>query len=190
MKFLEHDISNSLETLKRGGVLLYPTDTIWGLGCDSENPSAVEKIFMIKKRHESKSLIVLVNNIEMLSEYVNEIPPAALDIIEHSRRPLTVVYYNSRNFTPGLLSKDGSIGIRVTRDEFCCELIRRFGKPVVSTSANISGKPTPANFSEIEKEIIRSADYVAEYRREESKKHKASRVIKVEPDGSITVIRN
>ncbi|HOU95173.1 MAG TPA: L-threonylcarbamoyladenylate synthase [Bacteroidales bacterium] len=190
MKFQEHDISNALKTLKRGGVLLYPTDTVWGLGCDAENASAIEKIFMIKKRHESKSMIILVNSIEMLSEYVSGIPSNAIDIIKHTRRPVTIVYNNVRKFPAGLLSKDGSIGIRVTRDEFCRELIRKFGNPIVSTSANISGRPTPANFFEIEEEIIRSADYVAEYRREEFKKHKPSRIIKVETDGSITVIRD
>ncbi len=190
MKFLEHDISNSLETLKRGGVLLYPTDTVWGLGCDAENASAIKKIFKIKKRNERKSMIVLVNSIEMLSEYVYEIPSNAIDIIRHTRRPVTIVYNNVRKFPAGLLSNDGSIGIRVTRDKFCSELIRKFGKPVVSTSANISGRPTPANFIEIEEEIIRSVDYVVEYRREEFKKHKSSRIIKVETDGSITVIRD
>jgi L-threonylcarbamoyladenylate synthase len=145
----EEDLRSALKVLKEGGVILYPTDTVWGLGCDATNNIAVEKIFSIKKRAESKSLIILVDSESMLERYVKEIPEAADQIIEVSDTPVTIIYPEGKNLAEGVCSEDGSVGIRICNDEFCNELISRFRKPVVSTSANISGKPTPSFFDEI-----------------------------------------
>jgi L-threonylcarbamoyladenylate synthase len=185
----EADIRNCVKILRNGGVILYPTDTIWGLGCDATNQSAVEKIFRIKERHESKSLIILVNSNMMLERYIREIPTAASQIIEVSDKPLTIIYPGCKNVAPAVIAEDGSAGIRITEDEFCSELITRFRKPVVSTSANKSGSPTPAIFSEITGEIISSADYVVKFRQHDLEKRQASPVIKVELNGIIKIIR-
>jgi L-threonylcarbamoyladenylate synthase len=185
----DEDLRNCVRVLRDGGVILYPTDTIWGLGCDATNQSAVEKIFRIKERHESKSLIILVNSNTMLERYIREIPSAAAQIIEVSDTPVTIIYPGCRNLAPSVMAEDGSAGIRITNDDFCSELITRFRKPVVSTSANKSGSATPSFFDEIDKGIISSADYVVSYRQEDRQKRKASPVIKVEINGVIKIIR-
>jgi len=185
----EDDLKNSLETLRKGGILLYPTDTVWGLGCDATNQSAVEKIFTIKSRSESKSLIILVDSEGMLERYVKEIPPVVFEITGVSDSPLTIIYPEGKNLAPGVSSADGSVGIRICRDEFCSELIRRFRKPLVSTSANISGRPFPGHFAEIDEKVIGSADYVVKYRQKDRQKHSSSPVIKVEKNGVIKIIR-
>lgn len=185
----EDDLKKSLETLRKGGIILYPTDTVWGLGCDATNHSAVEKIFTVKSRSESKSLIILVDSEGMLERYVKDIPPIVYEITGASDSPITIIYPEGKNLAPGVCSEDGSVGIRICRDEFCSELIRRFRKPLISTSANISGKPLPAHFDEIDDDIIRPADYVVKYRQKDRQKHSASPVIKVEKNGVIKIMR-
>jgi L-threonylcarbamoyladenylate synthase len=185
----DEDIKDSLISLRKGGIILYPTDTIWGLGCDATNPAAVEKIFKIKSRSENKSLLILVNGEQMLERYVKDIPEIAYELTGVSDGPLTIIYPAGRNLAPGVCSEDGSVGIRICRDEFCSGLISRFRKPVVTTSANFSGKPSPENFSDIEKSVIDSVDYVVRYRQNDRQINSASPVIKVELNGTIKIIR-
>ncbi len=188
MTFIE-DIKNCLSVLKNGGIILYPTDTIWGLGCDATNAAAINKIFSLKSREENKSLLILVNGIGMLERYVKEIPVTAGELINVSETPLTIIYPEGRNLAEGVCATDGSVGIRICNDEFCNELITRFRKPIVSTSANISGNPAPVNFSEIGNEITGKVDYVVKYRQSDRQKHSPSPVIKIEKDGSFKIIR-
>lgn len=185
----DEDIKDSLLTLKQGGIILYPTDTIWGLGCDATNPAAVEKIFKIKSRSESKSLLILVDGEQMIGRYVKDIPEIVYELTSVSDSPLTIIYPNGKNLAAGVCGEDGSVGIRICRDEFCQELISRFRKPIVSTSANFSGKPSPENFSEIEKSVIDAADFVVKYRQDDRQKQSASPVIRVEQNGIIKIIR-
>jgi len=185
----EDDLKNSLITLRNGGIILYPTDTIWGFGCDATNPSAIEKIFKIKSRSESKSLLILINGDQMLEGYVKDIPEIAYELINVSDSPLTIIYPCGKNLAEGVCNTDGSIGIRICRDEFCNELINRFRKPIVSTSANFSGMPSPGNFSEIEKSVIDTADFVVKYRQNETRKQKASSIIKLFNNGTIQILR-
>ena len=185
----EEDLKHSVKVLRDGGIILYPTDTIWGLGCDATNQAAVERIFRIKERSESKSLIILVNGDTMLERYVHEVPSAAAQIIEVSDTPVTIIYPGCKNLAPAVIAEDGSAGIRITNDDFCSELIARFRKPVVSTSANKSGLTSPSFFDEISEEIISSADYVVRYRQEDRQKRSASPVIRVEVNGVIKIIR-
>jgi L-threonylcarbamoyladenylate synthase len=183
------DIKNSLKILKEGGVILYPTDTIWGLGCDATNNSAVEKILRIKTRNDNKSLIILVNSEAMLERYVKEIPEIALELIEVSATPLTIIYPKAKNLASSIPAEDGSVGIRVCLDEFCNELITRFRKPIVSTSANMSGETSPSHFSGISEKIVQAVDYAVVYKREDRQKNRPSPVIKIEHNGVIKIIR-
>ncbi len=183
------DINECLKVLREGGVILYPTDTIWGLGCDPTNPAAVEKIFKIKSREHGKSLLILVDRATMIGTYVSEMPEIAWELTELSEDPLTIIYPGGKNLAPAVCSEDGSVGIRVCHDPFCSELIERFRKPVVSTSANFSGKPSPENFGEIEKAVIDASDYVVKYRQDERRKSSPSPVIKLGADGTIKIIR-
>jgi L-threonylcarbamoyladenylate synthase len=183
------DIKNALTTLKSGGVILYPTDTVWGLGCDATNGSALNKIFKIKLRSESKSLIILVDGEAMLERYVKDIPEIVFEIIEASDTPITIIYPQGKNLASGVCREDGSVGIRICSDEFCSELIQRFRKPIVSTSANISGEPSPSHFREIDESVISAADYVVKYRQEDRRKHSPSPVIKIDKSGVFKIIR-
>jgi L-threonylcarbamoyladenylate synthase len=183
------DIVRSLEVLRAGGVILYPTDTIWGLGCDPTNAAAVEKIFMIKSREAGKSLLILTDNEAMTERYVKDIPEIARQLMEVNDGPLTIIYPSGKNLTAGVCGEDGSVGIRVCHDEFCRELIGRFRKPIVSTSANKGGMPSPECFQDIEESIIRDVDYVVKYRQDDRRKFKSSPVIKLNPDGTIKIIR-
>ena len=185
----EDDIENALVTLREGGIILYPTDTIWGLGCDATNQEAVEKIFKIKSRDESKGLLILVNGENMVERYVKEIPEVAYELISVSDTPLTIIYPSGKNLAPGVCSPDSSVGIRICNDVFCNELISRFRKPIVSTSANHTGKPSPGNYTEIEKSVINKVDYVVKYRQNDRKKSTASPVIRVDTDGTIKILR-
>jgi len=183
------DLRQALDVLVKGGIILYPTDTIWGLGCDATNQKAVERIFEIKKRRDSKSLIILVNGSVMLERYVKNIPSIAAEILEVTDKPITIIYPEGKNLAPGICNEDGSVGIRECTDDFCNELITRFRKPIVSTSANLSGSPSPSIFSEIEDEIIRAADYVVKYRQSDNSNSSPSSIIKVEENGVIKIIR-
>jgi len=185
----DEDIISCLKVLEEGGVILYPTDTIWGIGCDPTSPSAVEKIFKIKSREPGRSLLILVDGEAMLERYVVEVPEIAWELSGISGDPLTIIYPDGKNLAPGVCSEDGSVGIRICRDEFCKELIRRFRKPLVSTSANLSGKPSPENFSQVEKTVINAADYTVKYRQDDRRKYKSSPVIKLGRDGTIRIIR-
>ena len=185
----DEDIDLSLNTLKSGGIILYPTDTIWGLGCDPTNEKAVGRIFTIKSREPGKSLLVLVDGVAMLNRYVKTVPAIAYELIEVSEAPLTLIYPSGKNLAPGVCSEDGSIGIRICRDEFCMALLDRFRKPIVSTSANLSGRPSPGNFSEIDEQVIRAADYTVKYRQDDRRSFSSSPVIRLEHDGTMKIIR-
>lgn len=186
---MEEEIRKALETLKSGGTILYPTDTVWGLGCDATNKDAVDKIFRIKQRAESKSLIVLVDNDQKLNKYLKDVPAMAWDLIEFSEKPITIIYPDARGLAPNAVAEDGSVGIRLTKDEFCRKLIGKFNKPIISTSANISGQPTPSSFSEISPEIIKSVDHVVNWRQHEKKTPPPSTIIKLAMNGEFTIIR-
>lgn len=186
---MNEDIKAALEALQKGGVILYPTDTIWGLGCDACNEEAISRIYAIKNRQDSKSMLVLMENPALLERYVNEVPEIAYDLIELSDKPLTIIYDYAKNLARNLIAEDGSIGIRITTEKFSSELIRRFKRPIVSTSANISGKPSPTCFDEIEDEIIEAVDYVVKYRQDETTKEAPSGIIKLGAGGQVKVIR-
>ena len=186
---MEEDLRKACDILKKGGVILYPTDTIWGIGCDATDENAVKRIYEIKQRSDTKSMLVLVDSTAKLNYYVEEIPDIAYDLIEFSDKPLTLIYSGARNLASNLIAQDGSIGIRVTNEAFSRALCQRFRKPLVSTSANVSGQPSPALFSEINEEIIRSVDYVVNYRQNEKLKSKPSGIIRIETGGVFKIIR-
>lgn len=183
------DVRNALQALRAGGVILYPTDTIWGLGCDATNAEAVNKIYAIKQRAENKSLIILVNSPGMLERYVDNPPEVALQLAELSETPLTVVYDRGRSLAAGVASADGSIGVRICADPFCDELITGLRKPIVSTSANISGAVAPAIFNEINEELKAMVDYVCLWKQDDRSRAKASSVIRVSGNGVIKILR-
>ena len=185
---MQSEIENSLSILKKGETLLYPTDTVWGIGCDATNYDAVSKVYEIKNRVESKSLVVLVNSLEMLSDYVKEIPLKVIEVLHKSTSPTTIIYNNPIGFASNCVASDNTIAIRIVKNEFCKQLIHQFAKPIVSTSANISGNPTPKSFSEIDKAILDSVDYVVNLHREEINS-KSSTILKVNNDGSVLTIR-
>ena len=173
-----------------GGTILYPTDTIWGLGCDATNPAAVQKIYQIKQRPDWKSMLVLMDGPSMLSNYLERIPDSAMEIIQSAEKPTTIIYQGAKNFAPNLQAKDGSIGIRITSDPFCEQLIKITGKPIVSTSANISEKTSPASFSDIESIVLNQVDYVVKWRQQELTPFIPSAIIKLDEKGNITVLRH
>ena len=177
-----------IEILKTGGVILYPTDTIWGIGCDATNLQAIQKIFDIKKRDAKKSPIILVESEKRLQDLVN-VPPMAWEIMDLSEKPVTIVYDNPRGLPKELLAEDGSIGIRLVKDLFCKKLITKLNRPIVSTSANFSGEKSPMSFSEISPLLIKQVDAIAEENREQKSQWEGSSVIRVWQDGRIKVIR-
>lgn len=187
--FLPDDLKKALDVLRQGGVILYPTDTVWGIGCDATNSEAVKRIFAIKQREDAKSMLVLMENQNMLNSYVREVPEIAWQLIEVTDKPLTIIYPGAKNLAANLIAEDGSIGIRITTETFTEHLIQRFRRPIVSTSANISGKPTPQNFDEIGDEIKSAVDYVVEYRQEDRNKNAPSSIIKLGLGGQIQIIR-
>lgn len=186
---MHDDVKAALEVLQNGGVILYPTDTIWGIGCDACNEEAVKRIYAIKNRIDSKSMLILLENAALLDRYVDEVPEIAFDLIEVSDKPLTIIYDGAKNLAKNLIADDRSIGIRITTEAFSSDLIRRFKRPVVSTSANISGKPSPACFAEIDQQIIEAVDYVVKYRQDETQKAVPSGIIKLGRSGEIKIIR-
>ncbi|MCM1310598.1 MAG: L-threonylcarbamoyladenylate synthase [Bacteroides sp.] len=186
-----NDIDNALATLKRGGVILYPTDTVWGIGCDATNAAAVERIFALKRRSDAKALICLLDSPDSLERWVGGVPAVAYELLDAAVEPLTVIYDGA--YVPPLAAnlpaEDGSLAIRIPDDEFCRELCRRLRKPLVSTSANISGQPTPKNFAEISPEIKNGVDYVCTSGRAPRASRKTSTIIKLTEDARIAIIR-
>lgn len=175
--------------MNEGGVILYPTDTIWGIGCDATNEEAVRRVYEIKQRSDSKALLVLVDTSVKVDFYVQDVPNVAWDLIELAEKPLTIIYSGARNLAPNLLAEDGSVGIRVTNEEFSQRLCRQFRKAIVSTSANISGQPSPTNFSEISDEIKSKVDYIVGYRQDDMGHPKPSGIIKMDKNGVFKIIR-
>lgn len=186
---IEQDIKNAVETMRNGGTILYPTDTVWGIGCDATNPDAVAKIYKIKQRSDTKAMICLVDSEGRLQRYVRNVPEVAWNIIELSQKPTTVILDEAVNLAPNLIAEDGSVAMRVTREPFSKQLCYRFQKPLVSTSANISGLPAAQNYRDIAPEIIQAVDYVCWSRRQEHKPHTPSSIIKLTKDGLVTIIR-
>ncbi len=186
--FTNEDIEDALTVLRNGGIILYPTDTIWGVGCDATNPDAVEKIFRLKQRADSKAMLMLVGSEGQLQSYVSTIPEVAWQLIDAAVNPLTIIYDHPRNIAPALLASDGSAGFRITGEKFSSTLCRRLRHPLVSTSANISGKAAPRLFSDIPEEIIKGVDYVVKYGRN-SDASSPSNIIKVKDNGIIHIIR-
>ncbi len=185
----QEDLKKAVDVLQKGGLILYPTDTIWGIGCDATNEEAVKKVYELKKRADTKSMLVLVENEVRLNSYVRDVPELAYDLIELSDKPLTIIYPEGKNLADNLLAEDGSIGIRVTKEAFSRALCQKFRKPLVSTSANIAGEPSPKNFKEISEEIINGVDYVVSFRQSEVKNSVPSGIIKLDADGQVKVIR-
>lgn len=183
------DLRRAVECLKQGGLILYPTDTIWGIGCDARNSEAVKRIFELKQRADSKSMLVLVNNEAALERIVDDIPEVAWQLLEAAVEPLTVIYDDAHGVAPELIAEDGSLGVRITKENFSKQLAQRLGAPLVSTSANISGEKAPASFSEISEAILLGVDYVVKYRQEENIGHKPSNIIKLGKNGLIKIIR-
>ena len=183
------DIKNAVEVLRKGGVILYPTDTVWGIGCDATNAEAVAKVYEIKHREDSKALICLVDSEGRLQRYVRDVPEIAWQLMEMSEKPMTVILDNAINLAPNLIAEDGSIALRITKEAFSKELCYRFQKAIVSTSANISGEPTAQNYRDISRELLEAVDYVCTSRRQEHKPHTPSSIVKVGRENEIKIIR-
>lgn len=186
---MHEEIKKTVEVLREGGVILYPTDTVWGLGCDATNEKAVKRIFDIKKRTDAKAMLVLIDNPAKLQSYVEEVPDMAWDLIELSEKPLTIIYPQAKNLAANLIAEDKTIGIRVTNEAFSKNLCAQFRRPIVSTSANISGNATPSNFSEVSDEIKKAVDYVVNFRQDDMTKLNSSSIIKLGKGNLIQIIR-
>lgn len=186
---MNESIKCALDVLNKGGLIVYPTDTIWGIGCDATNQDAVRRVYELKRRQDSKAMLVLMDSIAKLNAYVAEVPDVAWDLIDLSEKPLTIIYPGARNLAPGLLAEDGSVGIRITRELFSKTLCERFKRPIVSTSANVSGEPSPANFAQITQAILDGVDYVVEYRQDDTKPASPSSIIRLGAGGEVQVIR-
>lgn len=186
---IDTEVKKAGAIISSGGTILYPTDTIWGIGCDATRQESVQNIYQIKQRADSKSMLVLVNGINMLEEYIERIPTQALEIIEKAKKPSTIIYPGARKLAKNLLASDGSIGIRITSDPFCKKLIEFTGLPIVSTSANLSGEQSPSSFQEIKTSIWQQVDYVVKWRQDDSAPSSPSAIIKLEDDGSFTTLR-
>nr|WP_319400322.1 L-threonylcarbamoyladenylate synthase [uncultured Carboxylicivirga sp.] len=186
---MHDDLKKALEVLRNGGIILYPTDTIWGIGCDATNADAVKRIYELKQRSDSKSMLVLLDNTAKLASYVNDIPEVAYDMAELTNKPLTIIYDDAKNLASNLIAEDGSIGIRITEEEFSNQLCARFKKPIVSTSANVSGDASPQQFDQISEVIKEGVDYIVEFRQEETKNPAPSSIVKIGKGGEIKIIR-
>ena len=176
---IKEEIKKACQIMNEGGVILYPTDTVWGIGCDATNPDAVKRIYEIKKRTDSKAMLVLVDSQAKVQFYVKEVPNVAWDLMDLTTKPLTIIFDGARNLAENLLAEDGSVGIRVSGEEFSKQLCFHFRKAIVSTSANISGQPSASNFSEISEDIKNAVDYIVNYRRNDTKQAKPSSIIKL-----------
>lgn len=183
------DLNKALETLKNGGLILYPTDTIWGIGCDATNKEAIDKVFALKGRDKNKSMIILLHSDNQLASYVKEIPEVAYELIEASDRPLTIVYSDAKNLAENAIAEDGSIGIRIVNHPFCQQLLQRFKKPIISTSANLSGQISSGKFDDIADEIKLGVDYVVKYGQNYDAVGKPSMVMKLDPSGKFEFLR-
>jgi L-threonylcarbamoyladenylate synthase len=186
---LRTEIEKTLNVLKNGGVILYPTDTVWGLGCDATNEQAVSKINEIKGRSNDKSFIILLDTDAKLQSYVSEIPDVAYDLIEYAEHPLTIIFSGAKNLAKNVINEDGSVGVRIVKHDFCQQLIQRFRKPLTSTSANISGEPAPRFFDEISEEIKEAADYIVDLEQDLRIERKPSTIMKLAPGGQFSFIR-
>jgi len=186
---LKYEVEAAVKALRDGQIILYPTDTVWGLGCDATDSDAVQRIFDLKQREDSKSLIILVSDEDMLCKYVRKIPPMALDLLEINDKPMTIIYPEGIGLSEKVIAEDGSVAIRIPQNEFCREMIRAFGKPIVSTSANISGDETPGCFAEINAEILDGSDHIVEPSLEEESSGISSQIIKLGLNGEVKVIR-
>lgn len=185
----EQDIKNAIEAMRKGGVILYPTDTVWGIGCDATNAEAVKRVYEIKQRDDSKALICLVDSDARLQRYVRNVPDVAWQLIDCVEKPTTLILDGAVNLAPNLIAEDGSIGIRITKEDFSHELCFRFQKAIVSTSANISGEPAAQNYRDIDPRILEQVDYVCWTRRQEHQPHQPSSIIKLSADGQVVIIR-
>ena len=188
-KEIAEDIRTAVQTLREGGLILYPTDTIWGIGCDAANEEAVRRIFQLKRREDSKAMICLVDSADRMQRYLRQVPDVAWDVVEYADKPLTLILDGAVTLAPRLIAEDGSVGIRVTKENISHELCYRFQKAIVSTSANISGEPSPACFDEISEEIRQGVDYIMRSRQNDTSKSKPSQIIKLGLDGQIKIIR-
>jgi len=182
------ELKKSLEVLLKGGVIVYPTDTIWGIGCDATDEKAVEKVFELKQRNDSKSLIILVDGMEMLHNYVKKLPKKVSCVLAGSSRPTSVIYKNPKGLSENVIAKDNTVAIRIVHDEFCQRLIQAFGKPIVSTSANYSGKASPKCFDDIDRSLLNKVDYVVNLHRDE-KQNRSSQLVKISDKGRIEFLR-
>ena len=182
-------IAEALEVLKRGGVILYPTDTVWGIGCDATNEAAVARVFEIKRRSEAKSLVLLACDLDMIAKHIKEIPNIAIDLVEVNDAPMTIIYPGAQYLAPNVVAEDGSVGIRIPLNDFCVKLVRKLRRPLVSTSANISGEETPSCFAEISPEIVSAVDYVVPAALERDSTGRASQIIKLGLRGEVEIIR-
>jgi len=186
---MTEDIKKACEVMAAGGIILYPTDTIWGIGCDATNEKAVQRVYELKRRTDNKAMLVLMDSEAKLDRYVSDVPDIAWDLISVSDKPLTIIYSSAKNLATNLLGADGSVGIRITNEEFSKKLCERFRKPLVSTSANVSGEPSPANFSEVSEVIKEGVDYIVSYRQDDMSRPKPSSIIKLDKGGVIKIIR-
>jgi len=185
----KEDLDKAIQCLRSGGIILYPTDTVWGIGCDATNSEAVAKIFALKERADAKSMLVLVDSIPALERVIPEVPDVAYDMIDLAIRPITIIYDDAKGVAPALIAEDGSLGVRVTKERFSQDICRILRRPIVSTSANISGEPTPAVFSAISPAIVNGIDYVVNYRQLDNSKAQPSQIIKLGRGGEVKVIR-
>lgn len=185
----KEDLDKAIQCLRSGGIILYPTDTVWGIGCDATNSEAVAKIFALKERADAKSMLVLVDSIPALERIIPEVPDVAYDMINLAIRPITIIYDDAKGVAPALIAEDGSLGVRVTKERFSQDICRILRRPIVSTSANISGEPTPAVFSAISQAIVDGVDYVVNYRQLDNSKVQPSQIIKLGRGGEVKVIR-
>ncbi|HZY38431.1 MAG TPA: L-threonylcarbamoyladenylate synthase [Mucilaginibacter sp.] len=186
---LKDEVAKALKVICDGGIILYPTDTIWGIGCDAANTEAINKIYKLKQRDEAKSMIILLDTENKLESYVSDLNPLAYDLIEYAENPLTLVLPGAKNISPALISDDGSVGIRIVKHTFCQQLIQQLRKPLVSTSANISGKPSPQYFSQIASEIVDGVDYVVDLEQESREIKNPSTIMRLAPNGQFEFIR-
>lgn len=185
---LKEEVRQAYEILKKGGVILYPTDTVWGIGCDATNAEAVKRIYEIKQREDNKAMLVLLDDAGKIASYA-DVPDIALDLIEAADKPMTIIYPNAKGLAPNMINEERTIGVRITNEEFTKSLIYRFHKPIVSTSANISGQPSPQIYEEISEEIKNAVDHIVDYRRNETRKCSPSSIIKLGMGGEIEIIR-